>query len=1053
MAKVKKVVKNLKKKLTKEEIEELALNDQVEDVLLEAEANPVAVDTSSLPHYADATGGVGVAGASLLGSEGAAAGAAAGAGSVATGGMVAATGVAAGMSTAAIVGLGAIGVGAIALAAGGGGGGGTTPPPSDTTAPTLSSSIPADGSTSFALNSNIILTFSEAVKAGSGNIVITNEANASDTRTIPITDESQVTINGNTVTINPTNNLVEGATYHITIASGVIKDMAGNNYAGISDAAVLNFTTTAADNTAPTVSSFTSTTSDGNYNAGDEINITATMSENVTVGSTFDVTLDTGDVVTLTAASAGTTLSGTYTVGAGDNSDDLTVSSFTVGTVTDTAGNAMSSIAMPATNIDTGSDIVIDTSAPTAPSLALATDSGSSSSDGITNIATVNVTGLESGATWEYQIDGGSWTAGSGTSFNATAGSHSYKVRQTDTAGNVGAESTAVTYNLDTIAPTMDQTTNISVNENISTSQAVYSAGVREQATFVLSGNDADDFNVDGNGNVTFKVSPDYEHSVDSNTDNVYDITVGATDLAGNSTTQSMHITVNDVANETSKPYVTVNSSQYKYDEGTVGVTPITFSISRNSSTGNSTVHYAVSGDVDGSDFIGGVLPSGDVAFNDGEISKNVTLYINADFDFENMEQIRFNLSEVSNAHIVSSQTSVSLIDDDMPPHNVAILDNANFSNNVALSNVGSFPNGKTYFIGSDAPNVVFTSTNAGYLDLDKDGSKKSGEPEIVLNAGIVSFDFKGTTYYYQSMSQDSEAIILGRVNSNGSEYDLSTMMNAPDDTNEPPIVISMINSTATANALPASGTMELYMNEGESGFGDDGKYVKVIIDFGTKKATGVDIYGNETDMSFTIITTTTQNDTIHFGNDTEYMNLQYITYIDNTTTTGADYYVFKQTDRYCDNNTQQYVEEVGVKSFATSSPYDYGYVAEFSANNQYSIGLHDGMNISTSDLNDAGYSHNLGIIDALNDTGANTVTVSLSDVLSMGIIKDGTNTIPPTIAVMGNTNDKVDINTDFNSSNTTTTYNDIIFNVYTHLDGSNNIDAQLLVQQGVTII
>ena len=69
--------------------------------------------------------------------------------------------------------------------------------------------------------------------------------------------------------------------------------------------------------------------------------------------------------MTLTAADNGTTLVGTYTVSAGDNSTDLTVSSFSIGTVTDIAGNVMASTAVPDTNIASGSAIVIDTTAPT----------------------------------------------------------------------------------------------------------------------------------------------------------------------------------------------------------------------------------------------------------------------------------------------------------------------------------------------------------------------------------------------------------------------------------------------------------------------------------------------------------------------------------------------------------------------------------------------------------------------------------------------------------------------------------------------------------------
>ena len=47
------------------------------------------------------------------------------------------------------------------------------------------------------------------------------------------------------------------------------------------------------DTVSPTVMSFSFTTMDGSYIIGDKNHITATMSEAVTAGSTFDVTLDT----------------------------------------------------------------------------------------------------------------------------------------------------------------------------------------------------------------------------------------------------------------------------------------------------------------------------------------------------------------------------------------------------------------------------------------------------------------------------------------------------------------------------------------------------------------------------------------------------------------------------------------------------------------------------------------------------------------------------------------------------------------------------------------
>jgi uncharacterized protein YjiK/methionine-rich copper-binding protein CopC len=133
---------------------------------------------------------------------------------------------------------------------------------SDTTAPTLISSVPGDNAASVSQTANLVLTFSESVKAGSGNVVITNAATAGDTRTISVTDTAQVSFAGGVVTINPTVDLIAGNSYHVTLASGVILDNANNPFAGISDSTTLNFTVASS---APTL-----LISELNSNAGPE---------------------------------------------------------------------------------------------------------------------------------------------------------------------------------------------------------------------------------------------------------------------------------------------------------------------------------------------------------------------------------------------------------------------------------------------------------------------------------------------------------------------------------------------------------------------------------------------------------------------------------------------------------------------------------------------------------------------------------------------------------------------------------------------------------------
>ncbi|MEI6651370.1 MAG: FG-GAP-like repeat-containing protein [Chlorobiaceae bacterium] len=110
-------------------------------------------------------------------------------------------------------------------------------------APSLSSATPADDATAVAVDSNIILTFNKAVEAGTGSIVISS--GSGDSLDIDVADSSQITFSGSTVTINPATDLQAGKVYHLQMSGGVINDLAGTAYAGISDATTLNFATVA----------------------------------------------------------------------------------------------------------------------------------------------------------------------------------------------------------------------------------------------------------------------------------------------------------------------------------------------------------------------------------------------------------------------------------------------------------------------------------------------------------------------------------------------------------------------------------------------------------------------------------------------------------------------------------------------------------------------------------------------------------------------------------------------------------------------------------------
>jgi len=111
---------------------------------------------------------------------------------------------------------------------------------------------------------------------------------------------------------------------------------------------------------------------------------------------------------------------------------------------TDVAGN-VSPPSLPHT-------FILDTLAPAAPGVALTTDTGISSTDKITSIGLLTLTGVETDAALEYSINGGTtWTS----TFTPVEGSNTVLVRQTDVAGNIGPASAPFAFTLDTQGPTV----------------------------------------------------------------------------------------------------------------------------------------------------------------------------------------------------------------------------------------------------------------------------------------------------------------------------------------------------------------------------------------------------------------------------------------------------------------------------------------------------------------------------------------------------------------------------------------------------------------------
>ncbi|MBT8045386.1 MAG: Ig-like domain-containing protein, partial [Verrucomicrobiae bacterium] len=104
----------------------------------------------------------------------------------------------------------------------------------DLTLPGISTLNPGDGTTGIDINSDFIITFDENVVLGTGLITLKNLTDGTQS-TIAITDDTQATLSGATLTINPSSALLESKNYAIQIADTAIDDLVGNSFAGIND--------------------------------------------------------------------------------------------------------------------------------------------------------------------------------------------------------------------------------------------------------------------------------------------------------------------------------------------------------------------------------------------------------------------------------------------------------------------------------------------------------------------------------------------------------------------------------------------------------------------------------------------------------------------------------------------------------------------------------------------------------------------------------------------------------------------------------------------------
>ncbi|MGR5445018.1 tandem-95 repeat protein [Vibrio jasicida] len=166
-------------------------------------------------------------------------------------------------------------------------------------------STPIDDSANVSLSNDIVVAFDENIVLGTGEITIYNVTDDNDFETFDVTLKSdgnstspaagRVSISGNKLYINPTNDLLGNRTFAIHIDANAVQDNNGNSFSGINDNTTFNFITL---NSAPNVdlnSEISGSDNEANFiEGGGAVNITTsslvTESDNDTI-KTITITL------------------------------------------------------------------------------------------------------------------------------------------------------------------------------------------------------------------------------------------------------------------------------------------------------------------------------------------------------------------------------------------------------------------------------------------------------------------------------------------------------------------------------------------------------------------------------------------------------------------------------------------------------------------------------------------------------------------------------------------------------------------------------------------
>lgn len=219
------------------------------------------------------------------------------------------------------------------------------------------------------------------------------------------------------------------------------------------------------DGVSPTFESLTFPGAKSAYKAGERFTATLKLSEPVLVNGipVLQFTGNSGPDFTASFQKVlGNEIYFTFTVVAGQNATNLSYNSSSfisvddLKRITDLAGNPLT---LSGDSTNTGTGIIIDTSAPVAPTVKeIVNDEEIEIKEGKTYNRELNITlgSLEPGATVQYSLDGGlSWINYTSTVTVSADGNYTFKAYQMDAAGNRSDNTDPISFEVDCASPTL----------------------------------------------------------------------------------------------------------------------------------------------------------------------------------------------------------------------------------------------------------------------------------------------------------------------------------------------------------------------------------------------------------------------------------------------------------------------------------------------------------------------------------------------------------------------------------------------------------------------